>query len=185
MQLALDLINSEAWYGRGPAGAVDHLARTGGLERFLEARELAPARAPTERERKQLLALRTLMRRMVTALAAGDEPDAADLGELERLLAGAPLLRRVVQAEGGRRVVELAPVRRDWPWVLSEVAASFAELLEAERARIKLCENPECRWAFYDASKNRRRRWCDASECGNVFKVRAFRARKRAEAESA
>lgn len=74
------------------------------------------------------------------------------------------------------------PARRDWDWVLSEIAADFGDLLAfGERSRMKLCANPECRWVFYDETRNRSRRWCISAECGNVSKVRAFRARKRAE----
>ena len=39
--------------------------------------------------------------------------------------------------------------------------------------------NPDCRWAFYDGSKNRSGRWCDMASCGNRMKARAFRERAR------
>jgi predicted RNA-binding Zn ribbon-like protein len=129
----------------------------------------------------QLVALRRLLRSMFTALSEGGEPTGEELEELDRALGAALFRRRIVPEGAGHR---LDPVRRDWRWVLSEVASSFTELLDAERGRVKLCENPECRWAFYDASKNRRRRWCDPAECGNVFKVREFRARRRAASAS-
>jgi predicted RNA-binding Zn ribbon-like protein len=98
---------------------------------------------------------------------------------LDRFLAGAAYRRRVTSEDSAHRL-ELAPLRRDWAWVLSEIASSFAEVLEGELERVKVCDNPECRWAFYDTTKNRRRRWCNPAECGNVFKVREFRARQRA-----
>ena len=44
--------------------------------------------------------------------------------------------------------------------------------------RLKLCRNPDCRWAFYDTSKNRSGVWCDMAVCGSRHKARAYRRRK-------
>jgi predicted RNA-binding Zn ribbon-like protein len=46
-------------------------------------------------------------------------------------------------------------------------------------SRLKACGNPECRWAFYDRSRNRQGHWCEMAVCGNRLKNRAFRARRR------
>jgi predicted RNA-binding Zn ribbon-like protein len=179
VDIALDLINSEEWYGRELRRRIDHLAQPEGVGGFLERWGFADVEAPTPAQEAQLLRLRELLRRMVTALAAGESPSDDDLDHLDRFLAGPTLRRHVTSGEGAYRL-EVAPVRRDWAWVLSEASSSFAEILEGELERVKLCDNPECRWAFYDTTKNRRRRWCNAAECGNVFKVREFRARQRA-----
>lgn len=48
--------------------------------------------------------------------------------------------------------------------------------------RLKLCANPDCRWAFYDRSHSRRGQWCDMTTCGNRIKNRNLRARQRATA---
>jgi predicted RNA-binding Zn ribbon-like protein len=40
-----------------------------------------------------------------------------------------------------------------------------------------LCRADDCGWLFVDASRNRSRRWCDMSECGNRAKAQRFRAR--------
>ncbi len=45
--------------------------------------------------------------------------------------------------------------------------------------RLKLCGNPDCRWAFYDRSHSRRGAWCDMASCGNRLKNRNLRARRR------
>ena len=52
---------------------------------------------------------------------------------------------------------------------------------EQERARVRLCEAPGCLWLFYDASRNRSRRWCDMRVCGNRMKARRHYARGRAD----
>jgi predicted RNA-binding Zn ribbon-like protein len=44
--------------------------------------------------------------------------------------------------------------------------------------RVKLCGNPDCRWAFYDRSHSRRGAWCDMASCGNRVKNRNLRARR-------
>jgi predicted RNA-binding Zn ribbon-like protein len=44
--------------------------------------------------------------------------------------------------------------------------------------RLKLCNNPDCRWAFYDRSHSRRGAWCDMATCGNRHKNRNLRARR-------
>ncbi|MGH2808101.1 MAG: CGNR zinc finger domain-containing protein [Actinomycetota bacterium] len=44
-------------------------------------------------------------------------------------------------------------------------------------ARLKVCGNDACRWAFYDHARNRTSRWCSMSTCGNRMKARAYRAR--------
>lgn len=45
--------------------------------------------------------------------------------------------------------------------------------------RLKACPADTCRWAFYDASRNRSAVWCDMRVCGNRAKVRGFRERSR------
>ena len=44
--------------------------------------------------------------------------------------------------------------------------------------RLKACRNEDCRWAFYDVSKNRSGSWCDMAVCGARHKMRAYRKRK-------
>ena len=44
--------------------------------------------------------------------------------------------------------------------------------------RMKLCGNPDCRWAFYDRSHSRQGAWCDMAVCGNRLKNRSLRARR-------
>ena len=60
----------------------------------------------------------------------------------------------------GRIVASLDSAARDPAW-----------------ARLKLCGDPSCRWAFYDHSRNHSSRWCDMASCGNRQKARRFRSR--------
>lgn len=46
-------------------------------------------------------------------------------------------------------------------------------------SRLRVCANHECRWAFYDRSRNQQGTWCDMALCGNRLKNRELRARQR------
>ena len=63
------------------------------------------------------------------------------------------------------------------------VAAMLAIVARAQAdgtwSRMKACRADDCRWAFYDRSRNRSRTWCSMSECGNRAKARSYRARQR------
>jgi hypothetical protein len=43
--------------------------------------------------------------------------------------------------------------------------------------RVKICPAQDCRWAFYDRSRNHSRTWCSMQSCGNRQKARAWRER--------
>ncbi len=58
------------------------------------------------------------------------------------------------------------------------VAASVAELvLDGRWPRVKICPADDCRWAFYDRSRNSSRQWCSMAVCGNRAKARNHRLR--------
>jgi len=60
------------------------------------------------------------------------------------------------------------------------VAAAVATLaIRDEWRRIKVCPADDCRWAFYDSSRNRSRHWCSMAVCGNRAKARTHRERAR------
>jgi predicted RNA-binding Zn ribbon-like protein len=166
---ALDLVNSR--HGTGP----DLLEDEAWLAGFLARWGYDAAGPAGEQEREKLASLRALLRRVVEAVAAGRTPASTDVERLNRVLAGARLTRELAPEDGLR----LVPVRRNWAWVLSDLAGALGELLGGETDRLKVCDNFECRFAFYDSSKNRTRRWCSHTTCGNRNKLRAFRERQR------
>lgn len=43
--------------------------------------------------------------------------------------------------------------------------------------RLKICAADDCRWAFYDSSKNRGGTWCRMEVCGNRNKNRRYRSK--------
>jgi len=177
--LWLELLNSDWHDYRGRAADEDRIDSPAWRERFLARCSLPDTVAEDATARRALRDLRTLLRRMTDALRTGGQPAARDLAELNRVLAAAPMVRKLTRDAGGFRF-ELAATARDLRAALAEVARSFAEFIaDADPRRIRLCANPDCRWVFVDASHNRTRRWCEAT-CGNLVKVRRFRARQRA-----
>jgi predicted RNA-binding Zn ribbon-like protein len=94
--------------------------------------------------------------------------------ELDRLAGGIGLAVRF--DEGGRAA--LAPTEAGVRGVLGEVLAA---IVRAEHdgtwARLKICASAECRYVYYDRSKNGSRRWCSMRVCGNRNKTRAYRER--------
>jgi predicted RNA-binding Zn ribbon-like protein len=59
------------------------------------------------------------------------------------------------------------------------LAIAYSAMGDGSWSRLKACPESRCRWAFYDSSKNRSRRWCTMTECGNRAKGRRYRARHR------
>ena len=116
------------------------------------------------------------MRQIVDTLVARKGPSKTDLAALNRLYA-APAVRRLERSNTGYRwrTVRrgLAPAR-----LTAGIAASFADaLVHGDPSRIKVCQNRDCLWVFYDRSRNRSRRWCDVKECGDLIRVRRHRER--------
>lgn len=176
---ALELINSERWYGRGASGSEDLLQDAMWLAGYLERWLLAGVPEPTRRDVAKLASLRAVLRRAHTAVSTNSRVEADDVAAIDEVLAAA-VVRRRVDEKSDSYALSLEPITRDWRWVAAEIAASFVELLaEGESERMKLCENAECLCAFYDESKNRSRRWCYPEVCGNLYKVRQFRERNR------
>ena len=68
-----------------------------------------------------------------------------------------------------------------WP-----ILGSASELLTTgEPNRLKLCAGEGCGWIYLDESRNRSRRWCSMSDCGNREKARRHYARNKGPARRA
>ena len=59
----------------------------------------------------------------------------------------------------------------------SVLATIHGAMLDGTWTRLKACRNRNCRWAFYDYSRNRSASWCSMQLCGNRTKTRAYRRR--------
>lgn len=64
------------------------------------------------------------------------------------------------------------------PGAVGAVLAAATRLaVLGEWDRVKICPADDCRWAFFDQSRNRSRTWCSMRVCGNREKARAWRER--------
>ena len=95
-------------------------------------------------------------------------------------------LRRVVEGEEGEvcefpltlTIADRQP-RLGGADALQEILGAVARLgVLGELGRVKICPADDCRWAFYDTSRNGSRQWCSMALCGNRAKARAHRARQ-------
>jgi predicted RNA-binding Zn ribbon-like protein len=128
---------------------------------------------------KRAKKLREAIHGICRALIYKEPVDAADLELLNLELA---------EARDHERLAVMAD-RFVWTWtgtpnalarMLWPVARSAAEMLTmADLSRLRECGGEDCHWLFEDTSRNRSRQWCDMQACGNLAKVRRFRARRR------
>ena len=108
----------------------------------------------------------------------GSEPlTADDLAPLEQVLSQSqPGLD--VAADGQVRLRPAVPARTLADGLLALLLIIRDAQADGSWDRLKLCGNPDCRWAFYDRSHSRRGAWCDMATCGNRLKNRNLRARR-------
>lgn len=158
------------------------LVRWAELARLIEApeaRRLVHRASRQPAEAREVLARAIALRLAIYRLFQSRRPSAADLAALQAELALA------------RRNQQLAPIagRYGWAWkqpqnsldsILWRVSQSAADLLTSpELERVRQCGGRACGWLFLDTTRNHRRHWCDMKDCGNLAKVRRFRARQR------
>ena len=147
----------------------------GATARLAERGLLGEGERLVEEERRSLVAFREGLRGLLLAHNGVAETGAA--AGFDDLVASAAL--RVRFGVDGGPVLEPASggglVERVFGRLLAEVVRAEAE---GRWGRLKACRNEGCRWAFYDASKNRSGSWCNMQVCGARHKMRAYRERK-------
>jgi predicted RNA-binding Zn ribbon-like protein len=99
---------------------------------------------------------------------AGHKTEATVLRDLDRLLGQVPLSIGLAGRAPRLRPVTDRPAHQALAAVLTAVINAPSE----EWRRLKVCARDSCRWAFFDASRNRSGRWCSMAGCGNIVKMR-------------
>ncbi|MFC3748527.1 CGNR zinc finger domain-containing protein [Paenibacillus sp. GCM10012306] len=155
------------------------------VERWLHKYSLQTNALPDQAETEQLKQLRSHLWTAVQNIVKEQPRDPVLLEQLNHYMAPGPVTRQIAwSAEHQRYEMSLLPHYKHWDQVMAEIAASFATaLFEKETSRFRICENTNCLWVYYDDTRNRSKRYCDDKACGNLMKVRRFRARKKAELE--
>lgn len=101
----------------------------------------------------------------------------AALETLSRAARGAQLYVDF-EADGHAR---LRPAAQGVDAALGElIAVAFEAMGDGSWRRLKACHEDDCRWVFYDRSKNQTGSWCSMRSCGNRAKARRFRAKRAA-----
>ncbi|OLF07056.1 CGNR zinc finger domain-containing protein [Actinophytocola xanthii] len=130
------------------------------LADWLAAHELRSEDTPLRRtDVEGAVALRTALRKALVA-------DAEALRDYP--------LRLVPDTSGGLRIAATS----GRPWLDAIVETVATSVARGDWTRVKLCAAPDCRWAFYDVSRNGRGRWCTMEICGNRHKTRSYRERR-------
>lgn len=154
----------------------EELADPNTLRDWLVARDLIqPQDAVTETDYRHAIALREAMRGVIAA-NSGARVYPVDLATLNEA-AVASRLRMRFGPDGKPRLEPEVPGAVGAMGKL--VATLYGAMQEEDWTRLKLCNASDCRWAFYDRSKNQSSRWCDMGSCGNREKARRFREQHR------
>jgi predicted RNA-binding Zn ribbon-like protein len=97
-------------------------------------------------------------------------------------------LKDATDAASAHRRLSVRHSRITWDWPFDGdlgkmfwpvVPAAIELLMSPALANLKVCHG--CGWLFLDSSKNRSRKWCRMSDCGNLAKVRSHRKRDKAQ----
>ena len=123
--------------------------------------------------------LRGALRELLVANNAGKPYPSEACQSLARV---ADRARLTLRFQATREAV-LAPRADGVTAALGElVGIVFTTTLDGSFTRLKACRN--CRWAFYDYSRNRGASWCSMVLCGNRAKTRRYRAQRKARGRS-
>ncbi len=126
------------------------------------------------------LVLREALYRLFAAQARGRRVASADVGAVNRSLAGAFRHLRLTR-QGAAYGWSWDPGHDSLAAPLWPIARSAAELLTSpDLARVRECDGRACTWLFLDESRNRSRRWCSMESCGNRAKARRHYQRRQA-----
>ncbi len=140
---------------------------------LIESSLLAGNANVTDVDVRQSIAVRDALYRLLDVCHTGKaDPDAVKT--LNRALRSAQM--SVSFDDEGRSHIE--PLAAAVDGALGKLIAIVHDsMADGTWKRLKICRSDDCSWAFYDRSKNHSGAWCDITDCGNVAKARAFRAR--------
>lgn len=165
----------------------EHLPTSGDAVRFLVEHELAheadlDGQVARDGDVAWLARVRTVrasLRELWDAQVEGRAPAEHALDVLNGLLDRGPRVElRATLA--GVEVAHRHPHDDPTGEALARAATPLVEAIASGSTdRFRICANDDCRWVFEDASRARRRRWCDMATCGNRAKVQRYRSRRR------
>ncbi len=191
-QLALDLANTVSRRD-DPERRRDHLASYRDLLSFARQSGVISPRQAGEllscaeqqgnlarRSFVEAIKLREAVYRAFSAIAQSRSATTADLDLITNFALKALQHRSLARVNGGYRWEWQAKAGNPLDRILWPMSQAAADLLTSEQLGIvRFCEAPDCEWLFLDHSRNRSRRWCDMTTCGNRQKARRHYRRAR------
>ncbi len=180
--LSLDFLNTIS--SRGTVWQRDRLSSyedladwslaTGALTAGEAGRLRASARSgqpAADRVYRAAIRLRERTYPIVRGLAEGTAPATAELEPVSDPLFSLVRKSRLTSSNGVS--IAWGGAEGDLAEPLWAVAWSTLRLLRGEEeGQLRQCGNGDCTWLFLDRSRNKSRRWCAMSQCGNVLKAR-------------
>jgi predicted RNA-binding Zn ribbon-like protein len=164
--LALDFVYTADFPTRD-----DTFVAPGDLAEWLPERFPGVEGGLTERDLRDVGALRAVIAGIAIALSRDRDPAATDI-DILNLYAATPDIPPVLA--GATRQAGRSAARPSQ--ALSALAREAIGLFgESNRGRIRECAADDCQLVFFDDSRAGSRRWCSMGRCGNRAKVRAFR----------
>jgi predicted RNA-binding Zn ribbon-like protein len=189
-RLCLDFVNTVDWRGRAkPREFLESYpdllswAQHVGILSRSEAKVLLRKAAKRPKETRTVVEkawnLREVLYRIFLACTEGAAASINDLSIFNEVLSQTMAQSRIVESEDGF-LWDTDGRHDELDWFLSPIVRSAADLLvSAEIRRVKSCADMECGWLFLDVSRNRSRKWCDMSDCGNRAKASRFYKKRR------
>ena len=187
--LCLDFVNTVDWRGRKQSieflnGYNDLVAwsRHAGILKQKEAKQLIEKASNHPLKAKTVLneavSFRESLYRIFTSIVEKKAPGEKDLGMLNEAVSKTMAQMKIVHTGSGF-TWESTRQKDSLDGLLFPIIRSASDLLVSESiSRVKRCTDSECGWLFLDTSKNKSRRWCDMTDCGNRAKAKRYYRRK-------
>jgi predicted RNA-binding Zn ribbon-like protein len=184
-QLALDLANTVSRRD-DPQRRKEHLGSYLDVVSFLrQSGVISPKQAhelrenavhhPAEAGRSfaKTIKLREAIYSVFSAIAQHTSVDMGDLKLINDFALAALQHRALAPLDGGYRWQWISGATHRLDRAIWPAAKAAADLLTSDDLQlVRFCEAPDCQWLFLDRSRNRSRRWCDMTSCGNRAKAR-------------
>ena len=187
--LCLDFINTVDWRGReNPIEFLNEYrdlvawSRHAGIVTPKKAKQLIQKASKHPLKAKIVLneavSFRETLYRIFTSIFEKKAPGKKDLAMLNEAFSKTMAQMKIVHTGSGFTWEADSP-KDNLDGLLIAITRSASDLLISESlTKVKRCTDSDCSWFFLDTSKNRSRRWCDMTDCGNRAKASRFYKRK-------
>jgi predicted RNA-binding Zn ribbon-like protein len=169
-----------------PERLAEHLESYADLVSFADQSAILPARQANEllayarrhdsearRAFHKAIVLREALYRAFSAVAQDGTASSEDLATIGKYVLDALRHRALIRTDGGYGWQWTQNGKTSLDYVLWPISQAAADLLTSDELKmVRFCEAPDCEWLFLDRSRNRSRRWCDMTSCGNREKAR-------------